>query len=248
VHEDDGLTAYYARRVHDYERVYAKPERQGDLAALRAVVADWLAGQDVLEIACGTGSWTEVISRAARSILATDTGDDVLALARRKRYIRRNVRFAKADAFALNGLSGVFTAAFAGFWWSHIPIRRVSVFLAALRARLQPSALVVLADNRYVKGSNTPVSRIDTQGNTYQIRTLADGRTCEILKNFPDERALRSAAGGFGADVRYTNLTYFWCLSFRIAASGPVGRGSPHGGSMGEDQHEGPSPRCSRTP
>ncbi|HEY6168738.1 MAG TPA: class I SAM-dependent methyltransferase, partial [Verrucomicrobiae bacterium] len=55
------LAEYYARRAGEYERIYAKPERQADLAALRARLAEAFRGRRVLEIACGTGYWTEVI-------------------------------------------------------------------------------------------------------------------------------------------------------------------------------------------
>jgi hypothetical protein len=33
--------------------------------------------------------------------------------------------------------------------------------------------------------SNTPISRRDADGNTYQRRTLDDGSVHEVLKNFP---------------------------------------------------------------
>jgi hypothetical protein len=46
-------------------------------------------------------------------------------------------------------------------------------------------AKVVIMDNRFVQGSNTPISRRDEFGNTYQFRSLSDGTSYEILKNFP---------------------------------------------------------------
>ena len=66
------LIQYYARRVREYDRVYAKPERQEELSKLRALLRRLLAGHDVLELACGTGCWTEVISTVVRSVVATD--------------------------------------------------------------------------------------------------------------------------------------------------------------------------------
>jgi hypothetical protein len=50
------LRAYYARRASEYERVYAKPERQGDLARLATFVRDTLRGHDVLEMAIPTST------------------------------------------------------------------------------------------------------------------------------------------------------------------------------------------------
>jgi hypothetical protein len=49
---------------------------------------------------------------------------------------------------------------------------------------------VVFLDNRFVPGSSTPIAESDAEGNTYQVRTLADGSTHRVLKNFPDRDAL----------------------------------------------------------
>ena len=65
-------------------------------------------------------------------------------------------------------------------------------FLNVLHARLEPGALVVFTDNRYVEGSSLPITREDADGNTYQERRLRDGTEYEVLKNFPEEAELRS--------------------------------------------------------
>jgi protein-L-isoaspartate O-methyltransferase len=208
-------TVYYARRAREYECVYDKPERQADLRALRAMVTERLSGHRVLEVACGTGYWTEPISYTAASIMATDINEEVLNIARTKRYPNGNVRLAKADALTMEGISGSFTAAFVGFFWSHIPIGRTGVFLSLLSSKLPPGALVVVIDNNYVEGSNTPISHTDEDGNTYQRRILDDGSTHKIIKNFPSESGLREATDGFADDVQYTALRYYWCLTYR---------------------------------
>src|SRR6185369_2752294 len=119
--EGPELVDYYSRRAPEYERIYHKPERQADLRALEALVLGDVAGHDVLEIACGTGWWTERIARVARSVLATDASEEVLEIAKSKPAPAGRVRFAIADAFAPRTIAGEFTAAFAGFWWSHVP-------------------------------------------------------------------------------------------------------------------------------
>jgi len=47
------ITEYYARRAAEYERIYLKPERQGDLKNLQALLAGSFRGLNLLEIACG---------------------------------------------------------------------------------------------------------------------------------------------------------------------------------------------------
>jgi SAM-dependent methyltransferase len=226
------METYYAACAAEFEAVYAKPERQADLAEMRALLQTALAAHDVLEIACGTGYWTRVIADTARSVLATDVNEPMLALAREKSYPPGRVRFRRTDAFALDELGGNLTAAFAGFWWSHLTTEQGRVFLEKLHRVVGAGGQVVLIDNRYVEGSSTPIARRDADGNTYQRRQLADGRRFELLKNFPDESQLRGAVGAMGEGVEYRALTYYWLLSYRVASDAshmmpPKGRNAP---------------------
>ena len=212
--KDPTLLDYYARRIQEYEQIYQKPERLVELSLLKAYLIKLLAGRDILEVACGTGYWTAHLAPFTRSILATDASREVLDVARSKAY--PEVRFERANAYALDAIAGRFIAGFAGFWWSHVPNARLPGFLSTFHGRLQPGAQVVFVDNQYVEGSSTPLSATDPAGNTDQERRLADGSRHRILKNFPTEADLRNTVGDAGTKVRYVDLTYYWCLSYTL--------------------------------
>jgi demethylmenaquinone methyltransferase/2-methoxy-6-polyprenyl-1,4-benzoquinol methylase len=210
------MEAYYAKRAAEYEKIFDKPERQADLARMRTDIPALFAGERVLEIACGTGYWTPLIAAQAGSVLAMDYNEETLAIARSKRYPKGNVRFERADAYALPAWPEKFSACYAGFWWSHVPLAKLDPFLAELHRRLQPGARVVFMDNRYVEGSSTPISRTDGDGNTYQSRKLGDGTRHEVLKNFPRPAELRLR---LGRDTEVTEYEYYWLASYRIMAA-----------------------------
>ncbi len=210
------MVGYYAQRASEYERIYRKPERQADLERLRRFVELAFTGADVLEVACGTGYWTEVLARSAASVLATDINEEVLAVARSKRIDSRKVLFQTEDAYALPLFPHRFTGGFSAFWWSHIPKRQLRAFLQGFHRVLSPGARVVFTDNIYVEGSSTPISRVDEQADTYQIRRLEDGSTHEVRKNFPTESQLRAAVQGLATDVRVDQLRYYWILSYVV--------------------------------
>ncbi len=213
------MTGYYARRAAEYERIYAKPERQADLAELTRLVCTGLNGRRVLEIACGTGWWTERYSPAAKSVYATDFNEEVLAVARSKAYPAGRVRFEIADAFALDKIAGEFDALFAGFWWSHLNRKAIPAFLGEVARRLGgkgSGARVIFLDNRYVEGSSTPIAETDSAGDSWQLRKLDDGSTHRVLKNFPDAAELRAAAQLHAQAVNVTELEYFWLLEFEL--------------------------------
>ena len=211
------MAAYYARRAASYERVYAKPERQVDLRLMEAQVAAQFAGRRVLEVACGTGWWTPHGAARAAHWRATDLNPETMALARTKPGMPACVQFQAVDAYTLAGLDDEhFDAAFAGFWWSHVPLARLAPWLALLHSLLQPGAPVLMLDNRDVPGSSTPISRRDAQGNTYQRRPLDDGSLHEVLKNYPTLASATAALGPRAQAVEWTEHPHFWMLSYRL--------------------------------
>jgi SAM-dependent methyltransferase len=214
------MAAYYAARAAEYERVYAKPERQADLRRLEAWLPGCLAGRRVLEIAAGTGWWTVHGARDAAFWLATDCNPETLAIARAKPAMPRSVRFATADAYTLAELgSQRFDAAFAGFWWSHVPKARLAAWLDGLFARLEPGAPVVFIDNRFVPGSSTPIAEVDAAGDHWQHRRLDDGSHHRVLKNHPTQDEVEAVLGArvsncrwLGGKVAHGPVNHYWAV------------------------------------
>jgi SAM-dependent methyltransferase len=212
---DAALVEYYSARAAEYERVYAKPERQDELRVLHEIIPTLLKARRVLEIACGTGYWTRYIAKEAKSVVGCDLSHDVLQLARARQPVAYPATFIAGDAFALELIPGEFDGAFLGFWWSHVQLDDLPRFLRGVRARLSPSSRVVILDNRFVEGSNWPIARRDDAGNTYQRRRLEDGSTHEVLKNFPTRGEIATAiraAGGLEPEVH--ELRYYWYALF----------------------------------
>jgi demethylmenaquinone methyltransferase/2-methoxy-6-polyprenyl-1,4-benzoquinol methylase len=215
---DQSMRDYYARRAAIYERIYHKPERQADLRVLETLLPQLLADRQVLEIACGTGYWTACCAPRCASWLATDLNPQTMDLARAKHYPEGRVHFLQADAYRLDTLPDApFDAAFAGFWWSHVPLQRLQGWLDGLHARLPRNACVVFLDNRYVAGSNLPLTRRDAAGNSYQTRRLDDGSVHEVLKNFPERDAALVALGARARDVQWRELDHYWLLSYHLS-------------------------------
>lgn len=206
------LERYYHRRAAEYERIYDKPERQHELEWLRHRIPELLAARTVLEVACGTGYWTQYIARTADRVHACDINESVLEIAREKAIAPGRVNFFRADAISLEGVPPGCDAAFAGFWWSHVRKSELARFVRNLAARLESGARVVILDNTFAEGSSTPVSRRDAEGNTYQMRHLASGETHEVLKNFPTSAELAEAMRDVAAEAHLESLRYYWLL------------------------------------
>lgn len=215
------MADYYKRRAAYYERVYFKPERQTDLRAMETWIGQPFAGRRVLEVACGTGWWTPHAARHARHWLATDLNPETMDLARSKPGLPACVQFETVDAYSLTQLGTGdehgFDGAFAGCWWSHVPLQRLPGWLDTLHARLQPGARVVFLDNSFVQTSSTPLTRRDEAGNTYQQRTLDDGSVHEVLKNFPTRDEAVAALGPRARQPEWIAFEHYWVLSYLLA-------------------------------
>ena len=208
------LETYYAKRAREYELVYEKPERQHELAWLRERIPRLFKGRTVLEVACGTGYWTQHIAPAAHRVYACDINEPVLEIAREKAI--PGTTFFRADAISLDGVPQGCNAVFAGFWWSHVKKSGLRQFVANLAGKVEPGALVAILDNAWAPGSSTPLSRTDAEGNTYQMRTLASGEQMEVLKNFPTAQELTEAIRPVAREAHLESLAYYWLLVFTL--------------------------------
>ncbi|MBK6998068.1 MAG: methyltransferase domain-containing protein [Lewinellaceae bacterium] len=92
------LVSYYKDRAQEYEKVYLKPERQNDLQKATTILQSLFLQKKVVEIACGTGYWTERIADTATSILATDINKSVIEIAENKHY-KNQVNFELSDIY-----------------------------------------------------------------------------------------------------------------------------------------------------
>jgi ubiquinone/menaquinone biosynthesis C-methylase UbiE len=205
---------YYSDRAEEYERIYDKPERQQDIPKVIDYLQKHFYNKDLIEIACGTGYWTQHISKTAKHILATDINEKVIHNARSKEYEKENVEFQLADIYNLPDRLGKYEAGFGGFILSHIPKQRLSLFLQKFLSVINPGGLVIFVDNNYVEGSSTAIYKTDEYGNTYQKRKLLDGSEYSIIKNFPTDEELLTSIKSVGANIEITRFEYYWAVKF----------------------------------
>ena len=211
---NSSLVSYYKDRAKEYEKVYNKPERQEDLLIAGQILQDTFADHNVFEIACGTGYWTEKISATAKNILATDINETVMDVAKAKKYSQAKVDFQTEDIFKL-AASNKHDGLFGGFIWSHIKLQDLSLFIDIINGLVTKGGTVALMDNKYVRGNSLPISKKDDFGNTFQTRTLENGATYEVLKNFPSERFIRELLTEKASEINFSELEYYWILKYK---------------------------------
>ena len=216
----DAVAGYYSAMAAEYDRLagYTDPVAEVLREPIKARFQAALRGQKVLEIACGTGYWTEVIAEAAEFVLATDVDPRMIESAGHRLARRRNVRCQVADAYTLEGVEAGLTAAFSHWWWSHVPRSKMAGFLGVLHGRLIGGAIVVFADQlRYPWARR----REDEEGNLLEERVLPDGSHWEIVKNFPTRREIVRQLAGIAESVVYEEYPEagYWMLTYSTRAN-----------------------------
>ena len=213
---NDPVARYYASSTQAADAALSRAERANDLVRVRERLAQLVRGQTVLELACGTGYWTEVIAATADKVLATDILDTMLERAQTRRFPEGKVAFRRVDGLDLPDDLGTFSCVFIGFWWSHLKRDEQDGLLSQLRARLGQDVVLILLDDAYVEGSSATVARTDAQGNTYEIVAAPDGERFELPKSYPADSALRKRLADGVREIRIERLTYYWMLTCRL--------------------------------
>jgi len=145
----------------------------------------------VLELAGGTGWWTQRLARHACRLTVLDASSEVLEL-NRERVGRADVEYVATDLFTWQPQK-TYDVVFFSFWLSHVPRTRFGAFWALVRSCLTAEGRVFLIDNRT---DPTPTSEIKDPyvvryGPDLQLRRLYDGSEYRVVKVMyePDELA-----------------------------------------------------------
>jgi demethylmenaquinone methyltransferase/2-methoxy-6-polyprenyl-1,4-benzoquinol methylase len=197
---------YYGARAPEYDDWWLRRDRYtldekaremwlADIAELESELERFGPAGDVLELAAGTGIWTQRLVRYARRVTAVDASVDVLERNRAKVGPDAAVEYRVADLFAWEP-ARAYDVCFFSFWLSHVPRGRAAEFWGLVARALRPGGRVFLIDNthtdrgdlRHTVGTGDEVAR----------RSLADGREFTIVKRFWSTAELEDEASAFG--------------------------------------------------
>lgn len=211
---DLDMKRYYRERAPVYDRVYSYPERQKDLRYLENYVSRQFVDLSVLEVAAGTGYWTQFIASSARTVVAIDSTVDALKQIE-DRPDCASVRTEVLDAYSLGDIGSRFEACFAGLWLSHVPVQHRESFIEQLHRVLEPKASVLFIDNGVAQCERLPITHTDKYGNTYQDRQLDNKQSHRVLKNFPTRHELERCIPETGRLLKYLELDHFWLFHYQ---------------------------------
>ncbi len=175
----------------------------------RALAAQAPLGR-VLELASGTGWWTQRLTRLSSEVTAVDASDETIAIARSR---APDARFVRANIFEWEP-DQTYDFVFFSFWISHVPAERFEDFWKLLDRAVAPGGRVFFIDNLRTTSQElvrTFLQRDDREDGVV-TRTLNDGREFRAVKIYydPDELTERVRALGWDSRLRATENFFYY--------------------------------------
>jgi 2-polyprenyl-3-methyl-5-hydroxy-6-metoxy-1,4-benzoquinol methylase len=199
--------SYYQARAHEYDEWFFRQGRydRGDelnkqwfseVKQVRQAVDAFRPTGYVLEIACGTGLWTEQLVQYARQVTAVDAVPEMLAV-NQSRVHSSKVRYIHANIFDWSS-EEQYDVVFFGFWLSHVPSEKFETFWRRIDTVLKPDGTVFFVDSRYDSTSTAKDHCLEGSEATSVKRRLNDGREFRIVKIFYEAMKLSKLLSELG--------------------------------------------------
>jgi demethylmenaquinone methyltransferase/2-methoxy-6-polyprenyl-1,4-benzoquinol methylase len=230
--------AYYQARAQEYDEWFYRRGRydhglehtrqwEDEAAQVRhALVEANLTGQ-VLDIAAGTGIWTQELIKTAEHVTALDSSEEMFDL-NRTRVQSDKVTYTLTDLFYWQPVMA-YEAIFMGFWLSHVPPALLYNFIGTVAGALKPGGKIFFVDSRPEPTSTAKDMRDNLAENLAQreasakfsendyatmTRRLNDGREFQIVKVYylPDDLTERFRAYDLSVTIKQTDnfFLYGW--------------------------------------
>lgn len=202
----DQQVAYYRARAGEYDQWFLRegrydrgPEHRAawftEIALVRRVLSAAINDSDVLELACGTGVWTEQLARENGHVIAVDVSPEVVAI-NQDRVRAHNVDYEVADLFSWTP-PRLFDAVFFAFWLSHVPPSRFERFWRMVRSAIKPGGHVFFVDS-LLEPTSAATDHVPVDNSGLAHRKLNDGREFQIVKVFYEPEPLERRLADLG--------------------------------------------------
>lgn len=215
--ERDETIKYYDKRAAEYDKIYFRNNvvRQGEIAQLYTLSARTLARKTVLDMACGTGFWTKVVSGQAASITGIDINDATLTQALKKKY-RCPARFIRSDFFDLPFPPESFGGLLASFVLSHVRRQEMGRLLNNIKKVVRSGSPAFFCDNNLICEMIPEMIWDEDHVNSYRKRWLESGEEFLILKNYFTRDELQDLFNQWGRVENIHFGEYYWAVVVTI--------------------------------
>ncbi len=212
----DEQLAYYRGRAQEYDESvlqfgrFASPglaQADADWQHIVAALHALAPVERALELACGTGLWTQELLHISQSVLALDGAPEMLE-ANRAKLNSDKVSYQQADLFNWQPAE-TYDLVFAAFWLSHVPPALLPGHLEQAAKAVKPGGRVFIVDE---PAGGAQLSG-PIEGEHQQTRALQDGSEFRIVKVYHHPQELADQLRKFGFISEIWAGEYFFYLN-----------------------------------
>ncbi len=210
--------AYYRARAQEYDQWFYrqgyydwgpafKAQWQQEVQIVRAQLHSSADHIHILEMAGGTGIWTQELVQIGSHITTLDAAPEMIAINRAKLQSEQ-VTYQQVDLFQWQP-QREYDMVFFGFWLSHVPAEKLSPFLQMVHRALKPAGRLFFVDSQQAE-TTSPHRRTIQLSSDRESRALNDGRRFEIVKIYYHPPQLTETLRQHGFDIAVqATPTYF---------------------------------------
>ncbi|MDZ8223424.1 MULTISPECIES: class I SAM-dependent methyltransferase [unclassified Nostoc] len=218
---------YYRARANEYDEWFYRQGRYdrgvqdnqrwfNEVAVIKNTLHQIGVVDDILELACGTGIWTQELLNIGKKITAIDASEEVITINRSK-LNSLSVEYHLIDIFTWEPATE-YNLVFFAFWLSHVPPELLDSFLTKVYQSVRLGGQIFIIDSRFEQTSTAKNHVLKDDGNIYKSRKLNDGQEFQIVKIFyqPDELQHKLKQVGFHAEVNVTDNYFIYAHGAKV--------------------------------
>lgn len=218
---------YYRARAREYDEWFY---RQGRYDRGEELNARWFHEVDVLknalhqlgkvnkilELASGTGIWTQELLSIGNQITAIDASQEVIEINRHK-LNAPNIEYRQINLFTWKP-DAEYDLVFFSFWLSHIPPESIDIFLEKVYKSARVGGQVFIIDSRFEPTSTAKNHTLKHNGDIYMSRKLNNGQEYQIVKVFYQPKLLHDKLiqAGFQPNVKLTDNYFIYATGTKL--------------------------------
>lgn len=219
--------AYYRARAVEYDEWFYRRTRFNhgeaenklwfdEAAQVRDVLHSLPRQGHILELAPGTGIWTQELLKLSDKITAIDASPEMIEINKAKVQSDK-VTYVQTDLFEWQPTQE-YDMIFFSFWLSHVPPEKLDGFLQKVNQALKIGGVVFMVDSKR-KPSSTAKDHVLPSEGVVMKRTLNDGSNFEIIKIYyeTDELAQAFIRNGMETEAKFTDNFFIYAQGRKSA-------------------------------
>ncbi|MDY6937994.1 MAG: class I SAM-dependent methyltransferase [Cyanobacteriota bacterium] len=218
---------YYQQRAPEYDEWFYRIGRYDrgakhnqrwfdEVKVVQEALNELGTGHEILELACGTGIWTQKLLALGKTITAIDVSAKSISLNKRK-VKSPKVKYQTQDLFEWEP-DREYDLVVIAFWLSHVPPQKFDEFLDKVAKSVRSGGRLFIVDSRFHATATAKNHDYKNNDKIYQLRKLNNGDTFKVIKIYHSTEyiARKLSKLGFQTNANMTDRYFIYAVGEKL--------------------------------